>query len=75
MPVELHRKVMICKEIHPQNNQTYLSCCCLPDEAGCYLLGNALCVETETADVGVRRRAVLAIVALDLADLHHLGGL
>lgn len=47
----------------------------MADEASCDFLGNTLCVETKTADMGVRRRAVLAIISLDLADLHHLDGL
>jgi hypothetical protein len=39
------------------------------------LLGDALGIQSESADVCVRRRAILAIVPFDLTNLHHFGNL
>lgn len=49
----------------------YLSRVRLADEAGGLLLCDAI-VEAEALDVGVSRGAIVAVRALDLADLHHL---
>ena len=51
--------------------RAYLSGIRLADEAGGLLLCDAI-VEAETLDVGVSGGAIVAVRALDLADLHHL---
>lgn len=45
----------------------------LADEAAGLLLRRTICLESQSLDVGVGGGAVIAIVALDFADLHHLG--
>jgi hypothetical protein len=49
----------------------YLTGGSLADKPGSLPLGNAIRVETETLDVSVRRRAVVATVAAHFADLDH----
>ena len=52
----------------------YLASGGLADKASGLLLCNSMCVETKALNVRVSRRTVVAIVALDLANLHHLCG-
>ena len=52
---------------------THLSRILLAGEAASLLLGCAIGPETQPSDVGVSCGAILAIVALDLANLHHVG--
>lgn len=48
----------------------YLSRRRLPDEPGSLLLSDAI-VQAQTSDVRVGGGAIIAVVALDLADLYH----
>jgi hypothetical protein len=50
----------------------YLSCTRLANEAAGLFLCGPIASETKALDMCVRRRAILAIVAFDLADLNHL---
>jgi hypothetical protein len=51
---------------------SYLSSLLLADKATGLLLCCAIGLEAQAFDVCVRRGTIVAVVTLDLADLHHL---
>lgn len=49
----------------------YLASRCLADKSTGLLLGEAMEIQAESLDMGVRCCAVVAVISLNLADLDH----